>query len=65
MLNGSKKVCRNVQGGVVGPSHWCPEVSAHSLLPICTRREQHRANAKISSSPLKSEERPMSSRESP
>ena len=29
-----------------------PAVSAHSLLPICTRREQQRANAKTSSSPV-------------
>ena len=32
-----------------------PAVSAHSLLPICTRREQQRAKAKTSSSPVNME----------
>lgn len=33
-------------------SCYCTAVSAHSLLPMCTRREQARANANISSSPV-------------
>lgn len=39
----------------VASRHEAPAVSAHSLLPICTNREQHRANANNSSSPLKME----------
>ena len=39
----------------VASCYEAPAVSAHSLLPICTNREQHRAKANSSSSPLKME----------
>jgi len=42
-----------------------PAVSAHSLLPICTRREQARANAKTSSSPVNMEVAPTTSFDRP
>jgi hypothetical protein len=42
-----------------------PELSAHCLLPISTRREQHRANANISSSPVNIDEAPTTSAGNP
>ena len=63
MLNESK-IWRGSTSKVI-TGHWCPEVSAHSLLPICTNREQQRAKAKISSSPLNMELVPMTDSESP
>ena len=42
-----------------------PAVSAHSLLPICTSREQALANANTSSSPVNMELVPTMSLESP
>ena len=45
--------------------HRAPAVSAHSLLPICTSREQHRANANTSSSPVNIELAPTISADKP
>lgn len=49
-------VYARVQASIrVASRYEAPAVSAHSLLPICTNREQHRAKANNSSSPLKME----------
>jgi len=46
-------------------NHFVQAISAHSLLPISTRREQARANAKTSSSPVNIELPPTMSVDSP
>jgi hypothetical protein len=54
--------CSNVNSNNIRLHH---NISAHSLLPICTNLEQHLANAKNSSSPENIEETPTLSADNP